>query len=413
MAQEEQAPAGPADPPRGLSEGKSGHEAAAQESDLIPRYEEPEPDELENGLIRIWQDLLGVGEIRATDDFFELGGNSIRAAQLAQAINDVFGSDVPLPVLFESTTPRKLAATVRQRRGMNKNPRLIALQPEGDLPPFFMVNTFTRFVEVARKMAPWQPIYSLIGDDEKALSGNYDLFAEAAMHAETIMAVYPKGPYLLGGYSASGIIAFEVAQRLLEKGRHVALLVLFDAANPFFMREYSKVEDFRVWLRQSLAYHRSNLTGLGVCEIAKYLSKKVKGVLAGRVQWSKRLWRNLLGGRVREPEVAHDAFSIRIAASRHHRPKPYPGRVLLIKRDRGFSGRYLDPAFGWGGIARGNFEICLVPTAEHLDIFNLANGELIAAKLRARLAEAVADGEGSRATPSTAAHERSAAEVIG
>src|SRR5262249_60274780 len=47
-----------------------------------------------------------------------------------------------------------------------------------------------------------------------------------------IQQVQPTGPYVLGGYSGGGVIAFEMARRLIELGQEVALLVMFDTGAP-------------------------------------------------------------------------------------------------------------------------------------------------------------------------------------
>ncbi len=41
----------------------------------------------------------------------------------------------------------------------------------------------------------------------------------AATYLEALLAVQPEGPYLLGGWSIGGVIAWEMAQRLRRQGR--------------------------------------------------------------------------------------------------------------------------------------------------------------------------------------------------
>ncbi|MGA7437302.1 MAG: amino acid adenylation domain-containing protein [Luteibacter sp.] len=68
------------------------------------------PEELETGtsdeevMIAIWKGLLGRPSIDRDDDFFELGGNSLLATQLAGRIRDAFGVDVPVGTMLESPT---------------------------------------------------------------------------------------------------------------------------------------------------------------------------------------------------------------------------------------------------------------------------------------------------------------------
>ena len=334
-------------------------------------------------LVPLWEEVLGVAPVRPGDDFFELGGNSLRAARLMARIAETFGRKLPLAVIFRSTTPAALALEIDSPAALDPAPRVIALERLGDQPPFFMVNAFTGLVDVAKRLASGHPILSLIGDDERALSGDYDLHEEAREHVRTILATRPQGPYMVGGWSAGGIMAYEIAQQLERQGHDVALLVLFDTANPFFMREYSKVEELRARLADSFRCHRANLARMDYIQRPSYILRKL----------GARLRRLRVGpdttiefGAVLKPE----AFEVRIKAARNYRPMPYRGRVLLFKRNNHLSGRYLDPSFGWLGTVTGDFELCLV-SAAHLDIFSKDNRELIARKLGVRLTEAVED----------------------
>lgn len=376
------------DPARRISELRTGAPelAAAQPSATIV------------GLIPLWEQVLGVTPVRSDDDFFELGGNSLRAARLIARIADTFGRKLPLAVIFRSTTPRALAREI-DGADLDQAPRIITLEGVGDQPPFFMVNAFTGLVDVAKRLDSGHPILSLIGDDKRALSDNYDFYQEAREHVRTILATRTRGPYKVGGWSAGGIMAYEIAQQLERLGHHVALLVLFDTANPFFMREYSKLEEFRAWIADSFRYHRANLGRMDFSQMPTYLARKL-GARFGR----KREVRGNSGAIVDTAGEPHElrqleAFEIRIHAARQYRPEPYRGRIVLFKRNNHLSGRYLDPSFGWLGTAIGDFELCLV-SAAHLDIFSKDNRELIARKLSVRLTEAVENSAlTSRSTP--------------
>ena len=46
----------------------------------------------------------------------------------------------------------------------------------------------------------------------------------------------PKGPYVLAGYSVGGLMAFEVARLMQQKGLEVAKVVVFDTYAPGYPR---------------------------------------------------------------------------------------------------------------------------------------------------------------------------------
>jgi thioesterase domain-containing protein/acyl carrier protein len=67
---------------------------------------------VEQQLVQIWTELLGVEHIGIRDDFFDLGGHSLLALQMLARITEAFGVDMPLQRLFEATTIEAVAALV-------------------------------------------------------------------------------------------------------------------------------------------------------------------------------------------------------------------------------------------------------------------------------------------------------------
>ncbi|XXX76424.1 amino acid adenylation domain-containing protein [Sorangium sp. So ce134] len=70
----------------------------------------------ERKVAEIWASVLGAGRAEAGDDFFELGGNSLLAAQVLLRVKAVFQVDVPARRLFESPTVAGLARAVGEAR---------------------------------------------------------------------------------------------------------------------------------------------------------------------------------------------------------------------------------------------------------------------------------------------------------
>ncbi len=82
-------------------------EAAAGPSSLHDRPSLPQPyvaprDERERAVAELWQKLLGIQQIGVYDDFFELGGDSLRATQLASSLRRHFKVSIPLRALFDA-----------------------------------------------------------------------------------------------------------------------------------------------------------------------------------------------------------------------------------------------------------------------------------------------------------------------
>ena len=69
----------------------------------------PARSPLEEVLVAIWQEVLGLPQVGIHDNFFLLGGHSLLATQVASRLHEVFHAEVPLRTLFEAPTISDLA----------------------------------------------------------------------------------------------------------------------------------------------------------------------------------------------------------------------------------------------------------------------------------------------------------------
>ncbi len=90
-------------------------------------------------LARVWEEVLRLeeGEARIEDDFFDLGGHSLAAAQLSSRVDESFGVQVSMPLFMEDPTVRGLCDRIEalQSGGSGEAVRLSAdeLRAEADL----------------------------------------------------------------------------------------------------------------------------------------------------------------------------------------------------------------------------------------------------------------------------------------
>jgi acyl carrier protein len=73
-------------------------------------------DEAEHKVAAIWERLLKMETVPRDADFFELGGNSIRATVAAGMIEQEFGLSLPVADLFAAPTVAGTAALIRDAR---------------------------------------------------------------------------------------------------------------------------------------------------------------------------------------------------------------------------------------------------------------------------------------------------------
>jgi acyl carrier protein len=67
---------------------------------------------VEELLARIWADVLELARVGIHDDFFGLGGRSLRAAAMAARVEAALGVELPVRALFESPTIAELAESI-------------------------------------------------------------------------------------------------------------------------------------------------------------------------------------------------------------------------------------------------------------------------------------------------------------
>jgi amino acid adenylation domain-containing protein len=71
---------------------------------------------VEQALAEMWSEVLDIEQIGVEDNFFHLGGHSLRAAQIVSRIRDRFGIELPLRIIFEAPTVGSMADLVIQNQ---------------------------------------------------------------------------------------------------------------------------------------------------------------------------------------------------------------------------------------------------------------------------------------------------------
>jgi len=205
----------------------------ADYSGVQPQHIYPR-DALEAQLLLIWREVLGVEQLDVTNNFFELGGHSILAVRLMSRIEALVGRELALSMLFQYPTIAEMAVVLRREASDDKGPVLVPIQPLGSKFPFFCLpplgGTFFRYYSLAHHLGTDYPFYGLQIPDLDEQGSTYDNLKDLAnFYINAIQARQPEGPYLLGGWSLGGSIAFEMAQQLSKQGHKVALLAIMDS----------------------------------------------------------------------------------------------------------------------------------------------------------------------------------------
>ncbi|MFD3817581.1 amino acid adenylation domain-containing protein [Streptomyces rubiginosohelvolus] len=178
----------------------------------------------EVSVARHWKTLLGCEQVGLEDDFFELGGSSIKLIELLHHLRTEFGIGVPVSRLYQVTTLHGMAATVQDVLLGASAEELPSLTfNAGQHPVLFCFPPAGGHGLVYRGLAARLPDHRVIGFNY--LPGDDKI----ARYADLIEADQPEGPCLLLGYSLGGNLAFETAKELERRGRRVAHVVILDS----------------------------------------------------------------------------------------------------------------------------------------------------------------------------------------
>ena len=96
-------------------------------SELINNEYTAPRTEIEEQLVTIWQDVLGVERVGVYDNFFELGGHSLLIAKLKAAIKKTLVTDVEFTLIFEQPTIAEFAAIIDVENSFNRD-AVVSLQ---------------------------------------------------------------------------------------------------------------------------------------------------------------------------------------------------------------------------------------------------------------------------------------------
>ncbi|MBV9539716.1 MAG: hypothetical protein JO167_00485, partial [Alphaproteobacteria bacterium] len=189
------------------------------------------------------------------DDFFDAGGDSLSTLNLMFAIEEAFGIELPVTMIYAAPTIAALATAIDSRSTGAFSPLVLIRAGQGT--PLFIVHgvggNVMELVALGRQITAPGPVY---GIQARGLDGreapNRSICAMTEDYLAAIRAAFPHGPYHLAGYSSGGLTAFEMARRLSAESAPPASLTLLDTQTHAW--QWSTVERWHVlWQR---ARHR-------------------------------------------------------------------------------------------------------------------------------------------------------------
>ncbi len=323
-----------------------------------------------------WEDVLEVSPVGPDDNYFDLGGDSLRAMRLVADIKRRTGRDVAAALLFESPTLATFTAALEQRQPMPHQP-LVLLSRGRRGPPLFIVHGVGGSVMELRPLVQAlqtdRAVYGLQARGFGSVDQPNDrVETMAAEYLAALRSVQPSGPYLLLGYSFGGWVAYEMARILKAAGESVSFLGIMDSTS--LERDWPAaawIEYFGRRLRSGLRTART----LQLRDVIPHWSSRLRSLF-------RRLVRAMqsapLPDEVHEVVLSPEFQRVRdagMAAAAAYRPRESDLAVTLFRSDLTVS-HLSDPAIIWRHLT-DSVELCDVP-GDHRTMIRTPHLEVLA-----------------------------------
>ena len=179
---------------------------------------------VEEELANIWKQVLGVNTISIDDDFFAIGGHSLKALQVIHTLKHQQQIDISIDLLFEHPTIAQLAETLYSKQLTDANEQHVIKLNQHGAQNLFCFPPISGFGIYFKDLA-------LLLNEKAAVYGFHFIEQDTRIeqYVNCMTDIQPEGPYVLLGYSAGGNLAFEVAQAMERKGLEVSDFIIVDA----------------------------------------------------------------------------------------------------------------------------------------------------------------------------------------
>lgn len=208
-----------------------------------------------------WQTLLGVAAIGIDDDFFDLGGDSLKATTFIEQLEDALNTRLDAGVLFDEPTIAALEAWITrqvyhhrapgqyqsayllpdvyaelrrttdtwQGTRPSQNALMVAYNTLGDRPTlFWSCQDRAELAALVAALGPQQPVIglrTLYKMRSKSARNSADL---ARHYAAEVRELIGDKPYFIGGFCEGGRIAFQIASELSADHKPPLSLIMID-----------------------------------------------------------------------------------------------------------------------------------------------------------------------------------------
>lgn len=189
----------------------------------------------------IWGSILGLADIEPGENYFALGGDSLRALRMARRVTERFGVPVTLQDLVAAPTLGEFCAFLdRVESGAEPTPdgktaAWIHLNQNGSRPPIVLIHpgggSALTYVPLAAAVGADQPLICIQSPTYRGGVEPDSVEAAATVYLADLAAAGVEFQELCG-WSYGGNVAFEMARRIRKESGRMVGVYLIDSLPP-------------------------------------------------------------------------------------------------------------------------------------------------------------------------------------
>lgn len=216
------------------------------------RSEIPFGSDKMKSIFNIWQTILGHENIALDDDFFEIGGDSIKALNMLSEISSKLNYELEIDQLYKYKTIRLLHSAIDDNQintDREKSDWFYLVQERLNGPTFFWCGDFKHFWRNDLKDVSIYGAKTYFSRLEDLPSKPTSVQEFSKIYTEEIRRIQSWGPYNLGGFSACAVYAYDVARRLNDMGEKTNVFLLDPSESILFNNigiEQKNQKSFRI-----------------------------------------------------------------------------------------------------------------------------------------------------------------------
>jgi thioesterase domain-containing protein len=201
----------------------------------------------------------------------------------------------------------------------------------------------------------------------------------ATQYLEAVEMMNPVRPFALGGWSFGGVLAFEMARQLNERGEMIGLLFCIDAYAPIEAEE-DELTEHETLFRFA---ETMNLPENNIEKMKRSGQSNLKESLAELKTMLQKNRRSEFAYKQQDIERLFSVFQSNLKALFRYIPQSIGVPMLLFKGRGSISNR---PDLGWSELVTGNIDVVTLP-GDHYAVIREPSAAIIAQELSKRLGQ--------------------------